>query len=224
MTTSQRRRFGQRRGDETALAAGVTLVLIAVSVGGAYLIGARSSTHAESPVASLAGSPDGSSDGSPGRTPGGMPAGSPGGLDAPAPAVLPRHLSEVTPSERYFNSFLGDGGATLGPGPTARNIGIRPDMDERRQGYVVFELSGGYRTLSTTAGVSDGSPAGTRLLLEILGDRRVLASRLVAKGATVPLTGIDVSGVSELRFVVSNLGPGAAGDGPEGVFADPVLR
>jgi hypothetical protein len=146
------------------------------------------------------------------------------------PPRAPQHLTDVTPSERYFNSFLGDGGATLGsPGSagTARNIGIRPDMDERRQGYVIFDLGDGYRTLSTTAGVSKSSPAGTRLLLEILGDGRVLMSQVVNKGVDVPVTGIDVSGVSELKFVVSNpaTSPSAAsGEEPEGVFGDPVLR
>jgi hypothetical protein len=214
MRTSQRRRFGQRRGDEATLAAGVTLMLIAGSVGGVYLVGARSSTHAESPALSSTG-PD---------------------QNAPAPAIVapaPQHLSDVTPSERYFNSFLGDDGAGLGSSEAARNIGIRPDMDERRQGYVIFDLSGRFRTLSTTAGVSDSSPAGTRLLLEILGDGRVLMSRQVKKGATVPLTGLDVAGVSELKFVVSNTGPAGpaeaagpsgSGDEPEGVFADPVLH
>jgi hypothetical protein len=209
MKTSQRRRFGQRRGDEAALAAGVTLMLIAGSVGGVYLLSASSSGHAEA---------DG-----PGST----------GADTnlPAPALVPQapqHLSDVTPSERYFNSFLGDDGAGLGSSSTARNIGIRPDMDERRQGYVIFDLSGRFQTLSTTAGVSDSSPAGTRLLFEIQGDGRVLMSQVVKKGAGVPLAGLDVSGVSQLKFVVSNSQaaqpPGSDADGPEGVFADPVLR
>jgi len=211
MKTSGKRRFGQRRGDETALAAGVTLLLIAVSVGGVYLVGAQSSTHAESPPDSTAEStaqsatrPD---------------------VNVPAVRPAPRHLSDVTPSERYYNAFVGDGGAGLGSASTARNIGIRPDMDERRQGYVIFDLNGGFRTLSTTAGVSDGSPAGTRLLLEILGDGRVLMSQQVKKGVDVPVANLDVSGVSELKFVVSNTQtPSDPGDGPEGVFADPVLR
>jgi hypothetical protein len=206
MKTSQRRRFGQRRGDEAALAAGVTLMLIAGSVGGVYLVGAQSSSHAEA------------------ATP------PPARLDANTPALVPQapqHLSDVTPSERYFNSFLGDDGAGLGSSTTVRNIGIRPDMDERRQGYVIFDLNGSFRTLSTTAGVSDSSPAGTRLLLEIQGDGRVLMSQVVKKGADVPLAGLDVTGVSQLKFVVSNTQSTAlsrSGDGPEGVFADPVLR
>src|SRR5581483_7308451 len=179
MKTSQRRRSGQRRGDEAALAAGVTLLLIAGSVGGVYLVGARSSTHAEAATAAIpqAGTVD---------------------ADQVAPVLAPRHLSDVTPSERYFNSFLGDDGAGLGSSPTARNIGIRPDMDERRQGYVVFDLAGRFHALTTTAGVSDGSPNGTRLLFEIQGDGRVLASRDLRKGTTVPIDAVDVSGVNEL--------------------------
>ena len=206
MKTSQRRRFGQWRGDEAVLAAGVTLMLIAGSVGGVYLVGAQSSSHAE-----VATPP-------------------PARLDANVPAFIPQapqHLSDVTPSERYFNSFLGDDRAGLGSSTTARNIGIRPDMDERRQGYVIFDLNGSFRTLSTTAGVSDSSPAGTRLLLEIQGDGRVLMSQVVKKGTDLPLAGLDVSGVSQLKFVVSNTqGAPSSGsdDGPEGVFADPVLR
>lgn len=183
----------------------VTLMLISGSVGGVYLIGAQSSSHAEA------------------ATP---PPAWPGARVPPLVAQAPRHLSDVTPSERYFNSFLGDAGAELGQSMTARNIGIRPDMDERRQGYVIFDLGGGYRTLSTTAGVSDSSPAGTRLLFEIRGDGRVLVSEAIEKGADVPLTALDVSGVSQLTFVVSNTGSahGGSGDGPEGVFTDPVLR
>lgn len=206
MKTLRRRRFGQRRGDEATLAAGVTLMLIAGSVGGVYLVGARSSTHAESSAPSSTG------------------------LDGTAAAVIapaPQHLSEATPSERYFNSFLGDDGAALGSSSAARNIGIRPDMDERRQGYVIFDLGGRYRTLNTTAGVSDTSPTGTRLLLEIQGDGRVLVSRQVGKGDSVPLAGLDVTGVNELKFVVSGIqtrAPSGSSSEPEGVFADPVLR
>lgn len=208
MKTSQRRRFGQRRGDEAALAAGVTLLLIAGSVGGVYLLGAESSSHAEA------------------ATP--PPARLDVGQPAPAlPLQAPRHLIDVTPSERYFNSFLGDGGAGLGSSSTARNIGIRPDMDERHQGYVIFDLGGRFRTLNTTAGVSDSSPAGSRLLMEVQGDGRVLVSRQVRKGAAETVTDLDVTGVSELKFVVSNPqggGPSGSGSEPEGVFADPVLR
>jgi hypothetical protein len=206
MKTSQRRRFGQRRSDEAAAAAGAALVFIALSAGGVYLVGARTSTHPETDT----------------------PAAARAEADQRAlPLRVPQRLSEMSPSERYFNSYLGDRGAALGSSPTERNIGIRPDMDERRQGYVIFDLGGGFRTLSTTVGVSDGSPAGTSLLMEILGDGRVLMSQVVEKGADVSLSGLDVSGVSELKFAVSNPRPsrtGAAGDGPEGVFADPLLR
>jgi hypothetical protein len=63
--------------------------------------------------------------------------------------------------------------------------------------------------------------------MEIQGDGRVLTSRQIRKGAAVPVTDLDVSGVSELKFVVSNPqggGPSGSGAEPEGVFADPVLR
>ena len=50
-------------------------------------------------------------------------------------------------------------------------------------------------------------------------------SQVVKKGDDVPLTGLDVSGVSQLKFVVSNpQAASPAGADPEGVFADPVLR
>ena len=136
----------------------------------------------------------------------------------------PQHLADKPPAERYFNAAVGGATAALAAWPGTRNIGIRPDLDERREGYVVFTLNGQYRMLSTVGGISGQAPAGTAERLEIYGDGRLLASRVVSKGSTFPVTELDVTGVNQLQFTAVSAHPPIPGVQPEAVFADPVLR
>ena len=136
----------------------------------------------------------------------------------------PQHLADQIPSERYFNSAVGGAAAALASWPGARNIGIRPDLDERREGYVVYNLNGQYRMLSTTAGVAAQAPDGVRERLEIWGDGRLLVSRVAGKGAPVRISDLDVTGIQQLKFLAASSHPPIPGVQPEAVFADPVLR
>lgn len=136
----------------------------------------------------------------------------------------PRHLADQIPSERYFNSTVGGGTAALASWPGSRNIGIRPDLDEQRQGYVVYRLNGLYRMLSTTAGLSAQAPDGVRTRLEIWADGRLLVSRVVTKGAPLQISELDVTGVNQLKFLAASEHPPIPGIQPEAVFADPILR
>lgn len=149
------------------------------------------------------------------------------GVDAgPLVAVRdsPQHLADQIPSERYYNSGVGGTTAPLASSPGTRNIGIRPDLDERREGYVVYNLNGQYRMLSTTGGVDARAPDGVRERLEIWGDGRLLVSQVVDKNAPLQISELDVTGIYQLKFLAASEHPPIPGVQPEAVFADPVLR
>jgi hypothetical protein len=151
----------------------------------------------------------------------------PPGVDAgPLVAVRdsPRHLADQIPSERYYNSVVGGTTAPLAGWPGNRNIGIRPDLDERREGYVVYSLNGQYRMLSTTAGIAAQAPDGVRVRMEIWADGQLLVSQVVDKNTPLPIGDLDVTGVYQLKFLAASEHPPIPGVQPEAVFADPVLR
>lgn len=182
----------------SAVVAGVVLVVV---VAAAYLVGPTASSPAAAP-------PAGSSAGS------GVASS---GAAAERPAnPAPHRLADQPAVERYFNA------TSAKPGnPT---VVIRPELDERRQGYVVYALAGQYRTLSTVARLADGAAAGANQRFEIWGDGRLLFADVVGRGAERPITGLDVSGVNELKFCAVAAGP--AGTDPyaaEAYFVNPVV-
>ncbi len=179
----------------SAAVAGVVLVVV---VAAAYLVGPAALSPAAAPP-----------------PPAGSSAG--GGAAAERPANLaPHRLADQPAVERYFNATSAKPGS-----PT---VVIRPELDERRQGYVVYALAGQYRTLSTVARLADGAAAGANQRFEIWGDGRLLYADVVGRGAERPITGLDVTGVNELKFCAVAAGPAAADPyAAEAYFVDPVV-
>lgn len=199
----------ERRGDNDRWTAGrrvAAMVGAGAAIGFVVVLGASLSPSADTPAVVIPPSEVGA-----------------------ATAITPAHLLDLKPTERYFNadaSGAGAGVAVRGT-PPARTVVIRPELDERRQGYVVYDLDGRYRTLSTWVGVSDAAPAGTTDRIEIYGDGRLLYSETVAKGAPRAIAGLDISGVIELKLLASSAGPGLTQRDPQApaaVFVDPVLE
>ncbi len=156
--------------------------------------------------------------------PAAAPTADGGAALAPRPAALaPERLADLTPSERYFNSDTENPGTAL-PGAGGRIVlAIRPELDERRQGYLVYQVGARYTVLSAAAGLGERASAGQRL--DILGDGRLLFSEVIGTGAARTVPDLDITGIDELRFVATATGPATTGNpADETLPIDPVVR
>ena len=77
-------------------------------------------------------------------------------------------------------------------------------------------------------GITDASPSGIDARLDLYGDGRRLLSAVVTEGNERQVSGLDITGVFELKRVIAPVGPllpfGSDFTIPQGVFVDPLVQ